>query len=101
MQLMPPTAEWMAKRHHIAWNDGNSFDPVLNVRLGSRYLVELHKSLGRMDYALTAYNRGPQNTRIIVARHGGLPPEIHSFYSGKVLERYEQLRGRYGHLPFS
>ncbi len=35
MQLMPPTAEWMAGRLQLQWSEGHTFDPVLNVRLGS------------------------------------------------------------------
>ena len=101
MQLMPPTAEWMAEKHHFDWSARHSFDPVLNVRLGARYLVQLHKQFSRMDYALTAYNRGPRNTRIILSRYGELPDFVHDFYSGKVLERYALLRKRYGHLPLS
>lgn len=99
MQLMPPTAEWMAARLQLPWNDNHSFDPVLNVRLGVRYLADLHRQFRRMDYALTAYNRGPSATRYIVARHGGLPNDIHEFYSAKVLTYYDRLRAQYGHLP--
>jgi soluble lytic murein transglycosylase-like protein len=99
MQLMPPTAEWMAARLDLRWPDGHSFDPLLNVRLGTNYLVYLHKLFGRMDYALTAYNRGPNATRYLLSRFGQLPAEIHEFYSAKVLAQYERLRAQYGHLP--
>lgn len=101
MQLMPPTAEWMAERVGQDWSDHHSFDPVLNVRLGSRYLAHLYRQLGRMDFALTAYNRGPQATRYIVRKYGDLPQEVHDFYSGKVLANYRRLQGKYGHLPLS
>lgn len=99
MQLMPPTAEWMAGRLDVRWDDGHSFDPVLNVRLGSEYLAYLHREFGRMDYALTAYNRGPHATRYLVDRFGRLPPEVHEFYAGKVLSYYEKLKAMYGKLP--
>lgn len=100
MQLMPPTAEWMADRVGMAWPEGHSFDPELNVRLGSRYLAHLNRQFGgRLDLALTAYNRGPQATRFIVAHRGQLPSDIHDFYAGKVLQRFGELKYFYSHLP--
>jgi hypothetical protein len=99
MQLMPPTAEWMAGRLQLQWNEGHTFDPVLNVRLGSQYLAYLHREFGRMDYALTAYNRGPQATRYLVDRFGSLPVPIYDFYAGRVLGYYEKLKAMYGKLP--
>ncbi len=99
MQLMPPTAEWMAGRLQLRWDEGHTFDPVLNVRLGSQYLAYLHREFGRMDYALTAYNRGPHATRYLVDRFGRLPPPIYDFYAAKVLGHYEKLKAMYGKLP--
>ena len=101
MQLMPPTAAFMAERGKMPWPDQHSFDPVLNVRLGVRYLVELHHEFRRMDYALTAYNRGPYNTHYILRNYGDLPAHVRDFYATKVLDRYETLKGLYGHLPMS
>lgn len=99
MQLMPPTAEWMAGRMDLRWDQGHTFDPVLNVRLGSAYLAYLNREFGRMDYALTAYNRGPHATRYIVDRFGALPDQVYDFYAGKVLAHYEKLKAMYGKLP--
>lgn len=102
MQLMPPTAAWMAERSKEEWPEGHSFDPVLNVRLGSRYLGHLMRQFqGKLELALTAYNRGPSATRYLVRTHGKLPEEIREFYAAKVMEKYRDLRGRYGHLPLS
>jgi soluble lytic murein transglycosylase-like protein len=99
MQLMPYTAEWMAEELDLEWPEGHSFDPVLNVRLGTRYLKHLEEAyFDRMDYILTAYNRGPSATRFIVSRHGDLPPDIRDFYATKVLTKYRELRARYGNL---
>jgi soluble lytic murein transglycosylase len=99
MQLMPPTAEWMAGRLRLRWDEGHTFDPVLNVRLGAQYLAYLHREFGRMDYALTAYNRGPQATRFLVDRFGSLPAPVYDFYAGRVLGYYEKLKAMYGKLP--
>lgn len=100
MQLMPPTAAWMADRHDMEWPDKHSFDPVLNVRLGARYLAHLNRRFrGHMDLALTAYNRGPTATRYLLRKYGELPKDIRDFYATKVLEEYRDLRATYGHLP--
>ena len=102
MQLMPGTAEFLADRGKLSWADRQSFDPVLNVRLGTRYLAELnHMFRNHMDEALTAYNRGPANTRYILQHHGHLPADIRAFYAGRVLDKYRQLKGTYGSLPFA
>jgi soluble lytic murein transglycosylase-like protein len=100
MQLMPYTAEWMAERVDLSWPDNHSFDPVLNVQLGARYLDRLGHEFARIDLILTAYNRGPRATRFITSRNGGrLPSDIRDFYATKVLDKYEKLRKAYGHLP--
>lgn len=102
MQLMPPTAAWMAEREGVEWPERHSFDPVLNVRLGARYLAHLNRQFkGRMDHALTAYNRGPSATQYLIRKYGDLPREIRDFYATKVLDKYQELRGMYGHLPAS
>lgn len=102
MQLMPGTAEFLADRGKLSWADRQSFDPVLNVRLGTRYLAELNRMFrNHMDEALTAYNRGPANTRYILQHHGQLPADIRAFYAGRVLDKYRQLKGAYGSLPFA
>ncbi len=102
MQLMPGTAEFLAERGKLSWAERQSFDPVLNVRLGTRYLAELDRMFRHhMDEALTAYNRGPANTRSILQRHGHLPSDIRAFYAGRVLDKYRQLKSAYGSLPFA
>ena len=100
MQLMPETAEFLAARGKVAWPDNHSFDPVLNVRLGVRYLVELDRMFHGMDLALTAYNRGPHNTRIILQRFGRMPDAVRDFYATKVLARQQLLERAYGKLPW-
>lgn len=101
MQLLPPTAEWMAERLRLAWPDGHTFDPVLNVRLGAHYLAYLHQQFHGLDATLTAYNRGPSATRYLLRKYGRLPASVEEFYAAKVLARYHELQARYGHLPLS
>ncbi len=102
MQIMPETGEWMARRMGLERKDGHTFDPILNVRLGTRYLAELQRQFGGdLTLALTAYNRGPANTRFILERYGHLPEHVVEFYATKVIRRYQGLRGAYGSLPIS
>ena len=100
MQLMPETAQFLAARGRVAWPDNHSFDPVLNVRLGVRYLAELDRMFHGMDLALTAYNRGPHNTRAILQRYGSMPDAVREFYAAKVLSRHQVLVRAYGNLPW-
>ncbi len=101
MQLMPYTAVWVASEQGLDWSENNSFEPVLNVRLGSRYLADLYEQFDNWDLALTAYNRGPTATRYLVRKHGALPQEIRQFYADKVLTKYKQYKNYYGHLPLT
>lgn len=63
MQLMPETAREMGV--------SDSFDPSQGVFGGSFYLRKMLDSFdNNLDYALAAYNAGPNAVR----RHGGIPP---------------------------
>lgn len=99
MQLMPVTAEWMAAQLELSWPDRQSFDPVLNVRLGAQYLAYLKREFRGLDEILTAYNRGPKATRYLLEKYGSVPRPIQELYAGRVLERYQRLRAIYGYLP--
>lgn len=84
MQLMPSTAR--------LFGVSNPFDPRENLEAGIRYLKNL---LERFNYelhlALAAYNAGPE----LVSTMGNIPPFTETRqYVKKVLERYQQLKGR-------
>ena len=60
MQIMPATGRMLADELGIAWSGAETlFDPVVNVRLGTRYLAVLHAKYETWDAALAAYNWGP------------------------------------------
>jgi soluble lytic murein transglycosylase-like protein len=103
MQIMPDTGEAVARQTGLERNLGHTFDPVLNVRLGTRYLAQLQRQFGgNLALALTAYNRGPANTYYLLKRFDGhLPYGVVDVYAGKVLRRYQGLRATYGALPLT
>lgn len=61
MQLRPTTLTWVAQREGVKLSQAElEADPSLNVRLGVRYLKYLKELFrGRLDFALMAYNCGP------------------------------------------
>lgn len=60
MQLRPETAAEVASRLGIEWtSDELSFDPQVNVLLGTAYLRELLDRFGNLDVALAAFHSGP------------------------------------------
>ncbi len=61
MQIMPRTGLAYARKLGIPWRgpEHTLFDPVLNVRIGIRYLATLRDRFGNIPTALSAYNQGP------------------------------------------
>ena len=61
MQIMPETGKMLAGQLGIEWRGPETlFDPVINIRLGTRYLALLHSKYAHWDRALAAYNWGPR-----------------------------------------
>jgi len=60
MQLLPSVGKQMAREEGIGSIETRQLlDPVLNIRLGTRYLRETMEKFGRVpEYALAAYNAG-------------------------------------------
>lgn len=81
MQLMPATAREMSVK--------NSFDPVANVRGGTKYISWLlDRYDGDKELALAAYNAGPG----AVDKHGGIPPYRETMdYVPKVLKYFTEF----------
>ncbi|MFQ5513054.1 MAG: lytic transglycosylase domain-containing protein [Myxococcota bacterium] len=61
MQIMPATGRMLAKEMGLDWRREILFDPVTNVRMGTRYLAHLHRRYEDWGQALAAYNWGPQH----------------------------------------
>jgi len=60
MQLLPSVGKQMAREEGIGSIETRQLlDPILNIRLGTRYLRETMERFGRVpEYALAAYNAG-------------------------------------------
>jgi soluble lytic murein transglycosylase-like protein len=91
MQLMPQTAAAMGVT--------DPYDPVQNVRGGTRYLRKLLDRFGNLELAVAAYNAGPS----AVERYGGVPPYAETrAYVRNVLALYRRrLRSQLGNVAMS
>jgi len=82
MQILPRTGRALAHEAGIAWVGPEMlYDPVINVRLGVRYLEQLVDRFGDVPTALAAYNAGP--TRVAGLLRDGMP--IPRRYAERVL----------------
>jgi len=88
MQIMPYTAESLAKDLDIEWNgDRTLFNPFLNIRMGIHYLTQLISDFKDVGLGLEAYNHGPTKVKALVDRKRKVPL---LFYQ-KILTTYENL----------
>ncbi|MFZ5653241.1 MAG: transglycosylase SLT domain-containing protein [Pseudomonadota bacterium] len=76
MQLMPATANEVARRHGIAYRAQHQlFDAGVNIHLGTRYYRDmLDRFHDNRILATAAYNAGPGRVRQWLARSGGRLP---------------------------
>jgi soluble lytic murein transglycosylase len=65
MQIMPATGQYLAELEGIKWTSPEEilFDPVLNIRLGTRYLSMLVETY-EVDGGLAAYNGGAYRAQL-------------------------------------
>ncbi len=83
MQLMPATAEVVAKRHGIPYNGARSLnDPFTNVSLGVAYLSYLRdKYRGQSPYYhIAAYNLGPARLNELRSQKSFKPSGTKQYY---------------------
>lgn len=78
MQLMPATAEHVAKSKNLKLAKNNQlFDSSLNVQLGAAHLkLLINRYKGNVAFALAAYNAGTTRVDQWVERWGNLPLEV-------------------------
>lgn len=96
MQILPPTAEWIAKKYKIPWKGPASLnDPATNVRLGITYFAHLRESFeSRAYHYLPAYNMGPKNMRKIDRQIGSINAKGHPQkreYAMRVMKNYSLI----------
>jgi len=67
MQIMPATGAFLAAEEGIEWTTENIlFDPIINIRLGCRYLSDM-VYMYEKDGGLAAYNGGPKIAELWLA----------------------------------
>jgi soluble lytic murein transglycosylase len=95
MQIMPSTGMMLAQEEGILWTrpDEILFDPLLNIRLGCRYLSTLVGAYS-VDGGLAAYNGGRQRAERWVrnGRAEGILHEETAYYVPAIMKIYEQYR---------
>ena len=77
---MPTTLYFLSQKEGLKLSrDKMAADPALQVRLGIRYLKQLHQRFGNLDVALMAYNDGP--TQIATLLHKRQIDEYRNWYA--------------------
>lgn len=88
MQILPKTAEWIAKKYKMPWKGPNSLlDPVTNIQIGITYFAHLRDEFdSRAYHYLPAYNMGPKNMRRVSRTIGSISAD------GKIIKRDYAMR---------
>jgi soluble lytic murein transglycosylase len=78
MQLVPATAELVAKRNGLNWGGAETlYDPTVNIALGTRYLAQMAARFNGSPWlASAAYNAGPNRVDQWLAARGTLAPDL-------------------------
>lgn len=109
MQLLPSTAERVARDTGQPSPDGKLYDPETNIALGVAHLRELMQAYqGNELKVLAAYNGGPAAVSKWEQRFGALPPDefVESItyretrdYVKRVMGNYRRYQIEYGQQP--
>jgi soluble lytic murein transglycosylase-like protein len=95
MQVMPETGKIIARIEGIQWTKADDvlFNPVLNIRLGSRYLSSLIE-LYDVDGGLAAYNGGGKRVELWLAHNKarGILYRETQYYVPAILSLYDEFR---------
>jgi soluble lytic murein transglycosylase len=77
MQIIPPTAEAIARRLSMRAPEADElFAPDLNIRLAAWYVSELQKRFQHPVLVAAAYNAGPRSVLKWVQEKGNLPVDL-------------------------
>lgn len=76
MQVIPATAERVARELEVDYSPDLLYDPAYNVRLGGRYLRNLLDLFGHVVPAVAAYNAGPHAVSRWLESGEGLPADL-------------------------
>jgi soluble lytic murein transglycosylase-like protein len=100
MQLRPPTFKFIAELEGVGLpaDKAAQDDPILNVRLGIRYLKLLAGSFDSLGVALVAYNAGPHRVNGYLNRGEPIPESLRS-YPHRVRRAYEAFVNQLGEDP--
>ncbi len=106
MQLMPQTAEKVARDHNLALGSAPLESPDVNIRLGTIHLADIiRENGGNLSLALAGYNAGQQQVRRWRDRFGfadeeefteDIPYAETRSYVKRVLGSYERYASLYG-----
>ena len=94
MQIMPSTGQFLAGEEGIEWTgDDILFDPLINIRLGCRYLSEM-VTMYEHDGGLAAYNAGPRIAQLWLAsnRNNDILWEETRGYVPAILKLYAEFQ---------
>lgn len=95
MQIMPATGKFLAEIEGVKWSNSKNilFDPITNIRLGSRYLASLIE-IYKIDGGLAAYNGGLKIAGKWLANNkaDGILYKETQKYIPSVLSLYEEFR---------
>lgn len=77
MQIQDKTAKWCMDKFEIESDDGDLYDPELNINIGCSYMSYLlDKYNGNTDAAIAAYNAGEGNVSGWIEENRQVPGEI-------------------------
>ncbi len=94
MQVMPTTGAFLAVDEGLEWTSADMlYDPILNIRLGCRYLSEMVKMYEK-DGGLAAYNGGPKRAEMWLAanRNNKILYAETRAYVPAVMKLYKEFR---------
>jgi soluble lytic murein transglycosylase len=98
MQVMPATGMYVAQYESITWTSAEDvlFNPIYNIRIGSRYLSSLIDFFDDTEAALAAYNGGERRASLWMKKdkaNGILWDETQNYYPSvlKFAEEYRRM----------